>query len=481
MRAWAWITGLALLANAGACGDSAPQGGDTDSDTDETDAPDTTGDDTTSTTTDDPSTTTGDPSGDPDTDTPTTVPVPECGNGEVEPPEECDDGNLEGADGCEADCTETIDTSIWSDVVAGDAGIQERGQGIATDGSGNVYVAGFIVPETGNQNIWVRKYDPDGSEVWTTELDPGAGNDDRGYGVAVDDAGNVYVAGSVTPMPGESDLWFGQLDPDGAEVWSQSVSGPEPGADGANDIALDAANNVVVVGYARVGNNDIDIWIGKYDSAGTELWTDTVAGPAALDDRAQGVAIDADDNVVVAGFVSNEGFNKDVWIRELDPDGAERWTTIYDSLQSGSESGFDVAIAPDGSVAVAGTTPPVANNDDVWLGRFDADTGELIFQKKYGGPAIVDDAGLGVAVDSQSNFVVVGFKGLSGTDVDIWMRKWDDIGNIVWTQTLAGAGMDRDEAVAVTIDADDNILVTGEIRPESNNNGDIWVGKFGPN
>ena len=479
MRAWAWATAWMVAATMG-CTDSADEASpdseasDTEASTGGSDEPQTTAGEDPSTTTD-PST-----SGPTTNDTATTVPVPMCGNAEVEPPEECDDGNQEGGDGCEVDCTQTVDTSIWTDTVAGGAGIQERGQGIATDDMGNVYVIGYIIESVGNPDVWVRKYDPDGSETWTVTFDPSGGDDDRGYGIAVDSAGNIFICGDTTPTPGETDLWFAKLDPNGAELWSQSTSGPEPGADTALDIAVDSGGNAVVVGYQRVANNDNDIFVGKYDTDGTQLWTETIAGPAGLDDRAQGVAIDAEDNIVVAGFVSNEGFNRDVWVSELSPDGAERWTTIFDSLQSGSESGFDVAVAPDGSVGVAGTTPPVANNDDVWLGRFDGDDGTLIFQKKFGGPAIVDDAGLGLAVDSQSNFIVVGFKGLSTTDVDIWMRKWDDGGNVVWTQTVSGAGMDRDEAVAVAVDGDDNIVVTGELRPEANNNGDIWVGKFGP-
>jgi uncharacterized delta-60 repeat protein len=409
----------------------------------------------------------------------TTVPDPVCGNGETEPPEECDDANDVAGDGCEPDCTLSVDTKEWEDVVGGAAAIAEAAQAIATDAMGNAYAAGYIQDALGDANVWVRKYDSGGAEQFTVTFDPSGGFDDRAHGIAIDSAGNILVTGDAAVGAAESDIWVAKLDSAGGETWSHTVPGPDGGADVGNDIAVDSADNVIAVGYLRVANGDNDIWIGKYDPTGGEQWTDLVPGPDALDDRAESVAVDADDNIVVAGFVSNEGFNRDIWLRRYLPGGTADWTVVYDSILSGSESGFAVRVAPDGSIGVAGTTPVTAANDDIWLGRFDAD-GELLWMKDYGGPAVKSDAGLGLAVDGDSNFIVVGEKALSDTDTDIWIRKWDVGGNVVWTQNVAGAGLDRDRANAAAADADGNIFVAGEIRNEMNNNGDIWVAKFGP-
>ena len=418
-------------------------------------------------------------SDDSDTEMMTTVPQPDCGNGTVEPPEECDDMNDVSGDGCEPDCTLSVDTQEWEDVVGGAAGIAEAALAIATDAMGNAYAAGYIQDAVGDANIWVRKYDSAGAEQFTVTFDPSGGFDDRAYGIAIDSAGNILVTGDAAVGAAESDIWVAKLDTAGAETWSVTVAGPDSGADVGNAIAVDSADNVIVGGYLRVANGDNDIWVGKYDAGGVEQWTEQVAGPDGLDDRAEGVAIDADDNIIVGGFISNEGFNRDIWLRRYLPAGTEDWTTIYDSVLSGSESGFAVQVAPDGSIGVAGTTPVVANNDDIWLGRFDSD-GELLWMKDFGGPAVKSDAGLGLAVDGESNFIVVGYKAISDTDTDIWIRKWDMGGNVVWTQNIIGMGLDRDQANAAAADGDGNIFVAGEIRNEMNNNGDIWVAKFGP-
>ncbi|MBL8944442.1 MAG: DUF4215 domain-containing protein [Myxococcales bacterium] len=419
----------------------------------------------------------------PTTDDPTmvmtTTPVPECGNGIVEDPEQCDDGNLVAGDGCDVDCTEVVDTTLWTSIVGGAAAVEESGQGVAVDGGGNVVVVGYIVDAVADPDIWIRKYDPAGVELWTTVIDPSEGLDDRGYGVDIDDVGNIAVAGDVGVEASSSDTWVAVLDPAGVVVWSTVTDGPASQNDIAEDVAFDSTGDVWAVGSVRTGANDSDVWIAKYDGAGVETFSDIVSGPSTLEDRALGVDVDADDNAFVTGFVSGEDFARDVWLRKLGPDGAEAWTVTWDSDNHGADAGLDVVVAPDGSVGVAGFTALTAVNEDVWLGRFVNADGTLMWQKKFGGPNILNDHGLGVTADSENAFIVAGFKGITDVDSDIWVRKWDTIGNVVWTQSFAGPGGERDQATAIAVDPNDDLALTGQIRTMGNNDGDIWVAKLG--
>ncbi len=468
-----------------ACATAAACGGDSDGDTG------TSGGSETGSTAGDPSAadsstapaTTEDPTTeDPTTDTPTTgmtsAPVPVCGDGVLEAPEQCDDGNVEPGDGCDADCTTTTDTTLWERVVPGAASVEESGQGIATDGVGNVIVVGYVVDVVGNPDIWLRKYDPAGREMWTVVLDPSAGLDDRGYGVDVDEAGNIAVGGDIGVDASTSDTWVAVFDPDGAMLWSVTADGPAGQNDIAEDVAFDSAGNVWAVGSVRTGANDSDIWIAKYDTSGAETFADVVAGPSTLEDRALGVDVDAEDNAFVAGFVSGQAFARDVWLRKLGSDGTEAWTVTWNSDNDGADAGFDVVVAPDGSIGVAGFTALTAVNENVWLGRFVNADGSLVWRKDFGGPNILDDAGLGVTADSTNAFIVAGFKGISDVDSDIWIRKWDDAGNVVWTQGVVGAGGVRDMAMAIAVDDNDDLAVTGQIRTMASNDGDIWVAKL---
>jgi hypothetical protein len=208
-------------------------------------------------------------------------------------------------------------------------------------------------------------------------------------------------------------------------------------------------------------------------------WSDVIAGPDGLDDRGMGVAFDATGALVVAGFVSHEGFNRDIWVRKYGVTGLEEWTFTWDSDQSGDDAAYGIAIAPDDTIGVTGMTPVIATNEDVWLGKLDPG-GELLWWRSFGAPATLHDNGLGVTSNAAGDFIIAGFKSLTGTDTDIYMRKYDAGANEIWTQSRGGAGMVIDEARAIAADANGDLYVTGEMRATDSNDGDLWLGKFAP-
>lgn len=465
------LLGISLLLVA--CADSSSSASGTDTD------PSSSGDPSSTTASDEtgPGSTSG-PSTDPTDPDPTSaddtgVVLPECGNAALEPPEECDDGNLDPGDGCEPDCTVSVDTQQWAQTHGGDAAIQDTGYGVAFDGAGNVWAVGYEVDTVGDANIWVHSYGPDGTPGTELTFDPSGGGEDRGFALDLDADGNLVLAGRAA-----ADAWFAKVAPDGTELWSRTVTGTSEGADQANAIAVGPAGEVLVGGFLREGNGDNDLWVTLVAGAdGSELWAETVDGDG-LDDRAEGVAWSVDGNPIAAGFVSNQGFNADVWVRQYGLDGSETWTQQYEPTPPSDQRAMSLAVAPDGSVAIAGTSPSSVNDGNVFFAKFDPGSGDLVQQKTFGGPAVLDDAGLALAADSESAFVVVGYKSVSSTDLDIWLRKWDAIGNVVWTQNVAGAGMNDDIAHGVAIDAAGDIAVVGELRTRANTNGDVWVAKY---
>ena len=424
-----------------------------------------------------PGSTSTDPTDPSDPTTPTTVAdetgvvLPECGDGMLEPPEECDDNNLDPADGCEPDCTVSVDTQVWAQTHGGDAAIADCGRDVAFDGAGNVWIIGFEADAVGDGNVWVRAYAPDGTPGTELVLDPSMGGEDRGFGIDVDDEGNLYLVGRAA-----TDAWIAKVASDGTALWSRTITGTSEGSDQANDVAVGPGGDVLVGGFLRQGNGDNDLWVTLVSGEdGTEVWTDMVDGPDGLDDRAEAVAWSPDGAPVVSGYLSNMDFNADIWVRTYEPDGSERWTQQYDTNPPSTQQALGLAIAPDGAVGIAGTTPSTVNDSDVFFAKFDPADGALVQQKRFGSPAIRDDAGLALAADSEGAFIVVGFKAVTPSDADIWMRKWDAAGNVVWTQNVAGAGLSDDAAYGVAINADDDFAVVGEIRAAANNDTDVWV------
>ena len=66
--------------------------------------------------------------------------------------------------------------------------------------------------------------------------------------MAMDGAGNIYLAGNVGEFL-EGDVWVGKYDPLGQELWIETWG--STGDEYVRDLAVDALGNVFVVGDTR--------------------------------------------------------------------------------------------------------------------------------------------------------------------------------------------------------------------------------------
>jgi len=153
----------------------------------------------------------------------------------------------------------------------------EYGYGVAVDGSGNAYVAGYtestqatfpvvvgpdLTYKGGNSDAFVAKVNASGTALVYCGYIGGSGGDE-GYGIAVDSTGNAYVAGSTSsteatfPVIGGPDLTHnGGYDAFVAKVYASGtalvycgyIGGP--GNDGGYSIAVDGSGNAYVTGSA---------------------------------------------------------------------------------------------------------------------------------------------------------------------------------------------------------------------------------------
>jgi len=155
----------------------------------------------------------------------------------------------------------------------------DSGNGIAVDAAGNAYVTGVTAsiainsfPTTAlsaqpnavagaQTDAFVAKFSPVGNQVYASYL--GDTGIDKGNAIAIDGAGNAYIAGqagdafvSVIGYPtvfkntvtGASDSFIVKMDPTGANfVYKTFVGGS--GIDEATGIAVDSLNSVYITGY----------------------------------------------------------------------------------------------------------------------------------------------------------------------------------------------------------------------------------------
>ncbi|MBK8848087.1 MAG: T9SS type A sorting domain-containing protein [Bacteroidetes bacterium] len=142
-----------------------------------------------------------------------------------------------------------------------------------------------------------------------------------------------------------------------------------------------------------------------------------------------------------------------MWTCKIDSDGNVLWSYLCGSL--GKDRAYNVTRDWDGHVLVTGkdslNSGCVDDNhgsSDVWLMKLDFNTGQLIWEKSFGGT--MDDEGFRtiptpdhgylVGATSQSDdFDVPGNRGLS----DYWVFKTDSLLNIEWSVNWGGGSWDH--------------------------------------
>lgn len=196
---------------------------------------------------------------------------------------------------------------------------------VATDSAGDVFLAGYTFNKFDGGNVaFVAKYDADGNFLWTGTLD--FGDVTSGNAVATDAAGNVFVVGTGGGFgKGQRDAFVAKYGAAGELLWTRHVGTPED--DWGYGVATDAAGNVVMGGTTRgslgaLNQGSDDAFVAKYTRAGKRLWARQFG--TAGNDSTSGVATDASGNVVIEGTTTGSlgGRNRgdaDVFVVKLRP------------------------------------------------------------------------------------------------------------------------------------------------------------------
>ncbi|MBK8175318.1 MAG: SBBP repeat-containing protein [Rhodospirillales bacterium] len=376
-------------------------------------------------------------------------------------------------------------------------GLNVYAEAVATDADGNIVVAGrtdgsVIGYNKGELDAWVAKFDANGQELWKHQ--PGTAGNDDARAVATDVSGNVYVAG-YTPSslyPG-ADPWVIKFDADGHYLWKRQPGTSEN--DFAAGIATDSAGNVVVVGYTegalggakKGGQYDSDAWVIKYDTDGHLLWKRQPG--TAQPDQASGVAIDADGSIYVAGSTqgalggSQKGAS-DIFVIKFDADGHYLWKR--QPAQATRYTGAAVTTDGAGNVYLLGTATTAdgkVEDQDFQVIKFDGD-GRTLW-KRLPGTARSDYAH-GAATDPFGNLYVVGNNYISrGNGISIALvLKVDPDGHWVRLPNPYFYSPEQGFATGVATDADGNAYVVGwtsgilgSAAPASD---DAFIAKYAP-
>ena len=294
----------------------------------------------------------------------------------------------------------------------------DKGTTIKVDDAGFTYITGYYNSEanfgpfyTGysfasSKEVYVAKIDPMGNYVWVKN---GINYyDDRGLGLCLDPAGNVYVTGTC----------WGGLDWGSLSVYNSSSF----------------TDQIFVV---KLDNNGNEIWMknaGNSDGS-VSFGTNENGLPQTLyqDDHGQDLISDSQGNIYVTGFLSNI-------------DGAPHEATF---------DGISITLAPLDSVAFLAKL--AGDGTWQWVRTF-----EGIHQHRDSAVAVDDEDNIYVTggfVDTQT-FGTTSLTSFGGED--IYVIKYDSGGNFQHVSQAGGLLDDRGDAI--TFGNDNTMYVGGEIR-----------------
>lgn len=230
-------------------------------------------------------------------------------------------------------------------------------EGIAITSSGTLYVAGYGILTTIATHRWLVRKSTDGGTTWTTVANI-AGNQPESSGAVLDNAGNIYMAGTDY-VAGFVYHSYVRRSTNGGSTWTIVDDYIYPGGSGYNTgISRDASGNIYAYGYGYVGGTYH--WIVRKSTNGT-TWTtiDDYVGTGQTNPTS--LAVDSGGNIYVAGWVTTTGSNAK-WIVRKTTDGGTNWS-IVDSYQpapygtGGTVAAKPVGIVVDleGKITVAGS------------------------------------------------------------------------------------------------------------------------------
>lgn len=331
----------------------------------------------------------------------------------------------------------------------------DGGSGAAADASGNVLLAGFAEssldgqPWAGSHDAVVRKYTAAGALLWSRQFGTG-GSDVANTVAAHPQDGSVVVVGYVSgALPGQTwsggpDAFVRKYDASGNVSWTRQFGTPD--SDAAYGVVVNGAGEVYVAGVQsdRPGVFTADGFVRKFSAGGTQLWAHVIASPD--NDAAWDVDVDQAGNAVVSGStwgVVGGGSlgSEDGFVRKLTPAGGVVWTRQFGSVGRDGASG--IGVLGNGDVVVGGwfnaanartAFPDLADAFVATLRGSDGGDGWARFLVTPGTDVTND-----VTVDALGEVYATGFVGgaLPGHDhagaLDGFGAKYDAGGTLLWT------------------------------------------------
>ncbi|MHA1376703.1 MAG: SBBP repeat-containing protein, partial [Promethearchaeota archaeon] len=319
------------------------------------------------------------------------------------------------------------------------------------------YIAQFLKINSLDNNLISPSQSSPTDNNWY--LTWGGGDLEYGTDVLIDNANNIYFAGTTYSFSDESDICIVKYDPFGKQIWNLTCGGIKDDY-GAN-LAFDSLGNVFLACTTEIYKFGVGlsnyICLTKFNSSGQKEW-ETIWGGDANNEYCRDIVIDSSDNIYVSGDTASFGAGSfDTFLIKFDTDGTEQWFQTWGGLEGDFCGSMDLD-SFDNIYLTGDTDSYGTGSNDLFLVKYDG-SGNFLWESLWGTSAY--DAGEAIVIDPSDNIFIGGSTTSYGSgDWDFCLLKYDINGNFKWYQTRGG--IDSDYCYAIALDSYNNIYLAGK-------------------
>jgi uncharacterized delta-60 repeat protein len=316
----------------------------------------------------------------------------------------------------------------------------DEGKALLVDGSGNVYVTGKSFSTATGYDIATAKYNSDGIQQWVSTYNGTGNSEDRGNAIAIDNAGNIYVCGESVGQGTGSDFVVIKIEPNGNQSWAKRYNGPVGGGDGAIALNVDEAGNIYTTGYSYGGAaTNYDFATLKYDGAGNEVWLRRYNSMGNGSDVARAMTLDMSGNVIITGSsqgssspTSDSNFSS----IKYDPSGDLLWTAFYAGPNFSQDVARAIVTDNNSNIYITGSSSLNGVTVDYVTIKYNPAGGQQ-WLYTYNGPDNNNDYTSSIAVNAAGDAVYVTGRSFSTTfDYDYATIKYGNLVGITHNGTV---------------------------------------------
>lgn len=357
-------------------------------------------------------------------------------------------------------------------------------------------------------------------EKAATVITLGGSNNDSAKSIAVTSDGGYAILGYTQSIDGDVinktnesfDYWLLKFDVNNQLQWQKTYGGNDE--DRGNKIIQTNDDGFAILGFSKSSDKDVtsnngltDFWLAKLDALGNIAWQKSFGfsgvdtGISCIQTKDNGYLITGILDVTASGGEGNSKLNLakhhaggDYWAIKLDASGTKQWSRYYGGTFTDTPN--DIIQTPDEGYILVGFSDSndvdISNNlgtYDFWIIKI-SKTGDLIWEKSYGGSQIDEAWGITNSVDG--NYIIVGNTRSDDLQVsknkgaaDLWLIKINDNGELIWEKSIGGSSFDVGRSISKT--HDNGFIISGNSRSldgdTTNNKGqnDAWIIKIDAN